>query len=84
MAIPAIRSVPGTRRGIEPGQGSWAQPGGFLEVDETLAEGAIRETWEETGLIVEPGELIGGEARERQHPGGHRHGRRTEDVPDPR
>jgi ADP-ribose pyrophosphatase YjhB (NUDIX family) len=47
------------RRGIEPGKGSWAQPGGFLEVDETLAEGAIRETWEETGLIVEPGELIG-------------------------
>jgi len=24
-----------------------------------LSEGAIRETWEETGLIVEPGELIG-------------------------
>lgn len=47
------------RRGIEPGRGSWAQPGGFLEVDETLAEGAIRETWEETGLIVEPGEVVG-------------------------
>lgn len=47
------------RRGIEPGRGSWAQPGGFLEVDETVGEGAIRETWEETGLIVEPGELIG-------------------------
>jgi ADP-ribose pyrophosphatase YjhB (NUDIX family) len=47
------------RRGIEPGRGSWAQPGGFLEVDETVAEAAIRETWEETRLIVEPGELIG-------------------------
>jgi ADP-ribose pyrophosphatase YjhB (NUDIX family) len=47
------------RRGIEPGRGSWAQPGGFLEVDETLSEGAIRETMEETGLLVEPGELIG-------------------------
>jgi ADP-ribose pyrophosphatase YjhB (NUDIX family) len=47
------------RRGIEPGRGAWAQPGGFLEVDETLTEGAIRETWEETGLLVEPGELIG-------------------------
>ena len=43
------------RRGIEPALGSWAQPGGFLEVDETVAEGAIRETLEETGLIVEPG-----------------------------
>ncbi|MEK6719355.1 MAG: NUDIX hydrolase [Chloroflexota bacterium] len=47
------------RRGIEPGRGWWAQPGGFLEVDETVTEAAIRETHEETGLIVEPGEIIG-------------------------
>ena len=47
------------RRGIEPGVGAWAQPGGFLEVDETVHQAAIRETLEETGLIVEPGEIIG-------------------------
>lgn len=47
------------RRGIEPGRGAWAQPGGFLEIDETVGEGAARETLEETGLIVEPGEIIG-------------------------
>lgn len=47
------------RRGIEPGRGRWAQPGGFLEVDETVTEAAIRETFEETGLVVEPGEIIG-------------------------
>ncbi|HVQ22846.1 MAG TPA: NUDIX hydrolase, partial [Candidatus Saccharimonadia bacterium] len=47
------------RRGIEPGAGLWAQPGGFLEIDETVREGAIRETLEETGLIVEPGEIVG-------------------------
>ena len=47
------------RRGLEPGLGSWAQPGGFLEVDETVAEAAIRETLEETGLVVEPGEVVG-------------------------
>jgi len=47
------------RRGIEPGYGSWAQPGGFLEVDETVNQGAIRETFEETGLLIEPGEIIG-------------------------
>ena len=47
------------RRGIEPGRGRWAQPGGFLEVDETVNQAAIRETWEETGLLVEPGEIIG-------------------------
>ena len=47
------------RRGIAPGVGAWAQPGGFLEVDETVHQAAIRETLEETGLIVEPGEIIG-------------------------
>ena len=47
------------RRGIEPGRGSWAQPGGFLEVDETVGEAAVRETLEETGLLVEPGEIVG-------------------------
>jgi ADP-ribose pyrophosphatase YjhB (NUDIX family) len=47
------------RRGIEPGLGAWAQPGGFLEVDETVHQGAIRETFEETGLLVEPGEIVG-------------------------
>jgi ADP-ribose pyrophosphatase YjhB (NUDIX family) len=47
------------RRGIEPGYGTWAQPGGFLEVDESVAEAAIRETMEETGLVIEPGEIVG-------------------------
>jgi ADP-ribose pyrophosphatase YjhB (NUDIX family) len=47
------------RRGIEPGRGAWAQPGGFLEVDETVYQAAIRETREETGLIIEPGDIIG-------------------------
>jgi ADP-ribose pyrophosphatase YjhB (NUDIX family) len=47
------------RRGIEPGYGAWAQPGGFLEVDETVNEAAVRETLEETGYIVQPGDIIG-------------------------
>jgi ADP-ribose pyrophosphatase YjhB (NUDIX family) len=47
------------RRGIEPGRGWWAQPGGFLEIDETVTEAAVRETLEETGLVVEPGEIVG-------------------------
>ena len=51
------------RRGFEPGRGLWAQPGGFLEVDETVTEGAIRETLEETGLDVRPGEILGLYAR---------------------
>jgi len=47
------------RRAIEPGYGKWAQPGGFLEIDETAQEGAARETFEETGLVVEPTDIIG-------------------------
>ena len=47
------------RRGIEPGYGWWAQPGGFLEIDETAHEGAVRETLEETGFVVEPTHVIG-------------------------
>lgn len=47
------------RRAIEPGYGLWAQPGGFLEADETAIQGAIRETREETGLEVEPTGIVG-------------------------
>jgi ADP-ribose pyrophosphatase YjhB (NUDIX family) len=47
------------RRGIAPGYGLWAQPGGFLEIDETAQAGAIRETLEETGYAVEPTQVIG-------------------------
>ncbi len=47
------------RRAIEPGYGAWAQPGGFLEIDESAQEGAVRETLEETGLIVEPMHIVG-------------------------
>jgi DNA-directed RNA polymerase subunit RPC12/RpoP len=47
------------RRGIEPAHGLWAQPGGFLEIDETVREAAVRETLEEIGVIVEPGEIVG-------------------------
>ena len=37
-------------RGIEPYKGRWAFPGGFLKIDETAEEGALRELKEETGL----------------------------------
>jgi ADP-ribose pyrophosphatase YjhB (NUDIX family) len=47
------------KRAIEPGYGQWSQPGGFLEIDETAQEGAIRETLEETSLIVELTSLLG-------------------------
>lgn len=59
LPITASGEIVLIRRGLEPGLGSWAQPGGFLEIDETVAEAAVRETLEETGLVVEPGEIVG-------------------------
>jgi len=45
------------RRAEEPGRGQWAPPAGFLECGETLQQGAARETYEETGVIIDPDRL---------------------------
>jgi len=45
------------RRAQEPARGRWAPPSGFLECGETLEQGAARETFEETGVQVEPDRL---------------------------
>ena len=47
------------RRGGEPYQGCWAFPGGFLQLNETAKDGALRELREETGLKREHVEIIG-------------------------
>jgi ADP-ribose pyrophosphatase YjhB (NUDIX family) len=47
------------KRGHAPLLGKWSIPGGVLEVGETLREAAAREAREETGLVVEVGELLG-------------------------
>jgi len=47
------------KRAHPPIQGQWSIPGGVLEVGELVRQAAIREAREETGLIVEPGELLG-------------------------
>ena len=41
------------QRGREPFKNSWALPGGFIEMDETLEIACKRELAEETGLHVE-------------------------------
>ena len=46
------------RRAIEPRRGLWTLPAGFMEVAESTAEGAMRETMEEAGARVELGELF--------------------------
>ena len=46
------------RRAIEPRLGFWTVPAGFMEIGETLADAAIRETWEEALARVDLGALF--------------------------
>ncbi|KAF7852347.1 hypothetical protein BT93_L0902 [Corymbia citriodora subsp. variegata] len=41
------------KRNIEPSNGLWTLPAGYMEIGESAAEGAIRETWEEACAEVE-------------------------------
>ncbi len=45
-------------RGRPPRAGEWAVPGGKVRWGERLEEAVVREVHEETGLVVEVGELI--------------------------
>jgi ADP-ribose pyrophosphatase YjhB (NUDIX family) len=47
------------KRAHPPIAGHWSIPGGALEVGELVRDAAVREAREETGLIVEAGELLG-------------------------
>jgi ADP-ribose pyrophosphatase YjhB (NUDIX family) len=41
------------KRNIEPRLGFWTLPAGFMELDESTADGAVRETHEEAGAQIE-------------------------------
>ena len=58
------------QRGFDPYKGSWAFPGGFMNIDETTEECAIRELEEETGLKVTTVHQIGAYSKVDRDPRG--------------
>ena len=58
------------QRGNEPFKGQWAFPGGFMNMDETTEQCAIRELEEETGLRVTEIQQIGAYSKVDRDPRG--------------
>lgn len=58
------------QRGAEPFKGAWAFPGGFMNMDETTEQCAIRELEEETGLKVTKLNQIGAYSKVDRDPRG--------------
>lgn len=57
-------------RGLEPYKGCWAFPGGFMNMDETTEQCAIRELEEETGMKVTELQQIGAYSKVDRDPRG--------------
>ena len=58
------------QRGADPYKGCWAFPGGFMNMDETTEQCAIRELEEETGLRVSNVHQIGAYSKVDRDPRG--------------
>ena len=58
------------QRGADPYKGAWAFPGGFMNMDETTEQCAIRELEEETGLKVAKVHQIGAYSKVDRDPRG--------------
>lgn len=58
VLVPVDDGLLVVRRGIEPGKGLLALPGGYLEAHETWQEGGAREVREETGVELDPAALV--------------------------
>ncbi len=46
------------KRGVPPGKGLWAVPGGMIELGETIQQAAEREILEETGIRIQAREPV--------------------------
>ena len=52
LLLPVDDGLLAVRRGINPGRGQLALPGGFIDFGETWQEGCVRELREETGVVI--------------------------------
>ncbi|WP_344826413.1 NUDIX domain-containing protein [Actinocorallia longicatena] len=55
LLVPVDGGLLTVRRGISPGLGELALPGGFIDVGETWQEAAVRELREESGVVLDAG-----------------------------
>ena len=66
-AVPSVLLI---ERGAEPFKGCWALPGGFMDMDETAEQCALRELEEETGLRLAEVRQIGAYSKVDRDPRG--------------
>jgi len=66
-AVPQVLLI---ERGADPYKGCWAFPGGFMNMDETTEQCAIRELEEETGVKVSKIKQIGAYSKVNRDPRG--------------
>ena len=59
LICPQSDSILLARRAFDPGKGEWGLPGGFMELNETLEQAALRELKEETNLDGEVIKILG-------------------------
>ena len=59
LICPRGNSILLGRRAFDPGKGEWGLPGGFMELNETLEEAAMRELKEETNLEGKVNRILG-------------------------
>lgn len=58
LLLPVDDGLLVVRRAIEPARGTWALPGGFVDLGETWQEAAARELHEEAGVEIDPARVV--------------------------